>query len=248
METLDLQDQRDFLDSLDLQDQKETVAAKAAMASRGREDFLDPLETPAREVQEESVGKLDLRDPSASLEHQEAEACQVLLVPWVLRASQATEDFRESKVPRANLEIWEGQELQVSRDSGDLLGDVVQGEPLDQWASRATTGRTGRLGSPGCREWPGGRDPWAHPGTRASLVTRVPRAPPEFQDLRAPVVTPARMDRMVALDLQGLMVHQETEEHLEVPDPEVSRACPDPRARMELQARMVSRVCRESWV
>ena len=105
METLDLQDQRDFLDSLDLQDQKETVAAKAAMASRGREDFLDPLETPAREVQEESVDKLDLRDPSASLAHQEAEVCQVLLVPWVLRASQATEDFRESKVPRGNLEI-----------------------------------------------------------------------------------------------------------------------------------------------
>ena len=80
METLDLQDQRDFLDSLDLQDQKETVAAKAAMASRGRADFLDPLETPAREVQEESWDKLDLKDQLENLELQGVEACLVQMV------------------------------------------------------------------------------------------------------------------------------------------------------------------------
>jgi len=218
------------------------------MASRGREDYLDPLETPAREVQEESVVKLDLRDPLESLVHQEAEVCQVPLVPWVLRASQATGDFRESKDPRASLETLEGQELQAFRDSGDLLVAVVPGVPLDQWASRVTTGRTGRLESLGCRVWLAGQDPWAHPATRASLVTRVPRVPPEFPDLRALVVTPARMDRMAALDPPGPMGHQETEEHLAVLDPEVSRACPDLQARMDLRARTVSRVCRASWV
>jgi len=122
---------------------------------------------------------------------------------------------------------------------------VVHAELLDQWDLLETRDS---LENQGCKEFQEGQDQWDLLETRDSLETRVLKGHPVCLDHKGQGVMQERTDATDVQDLRGRMAPLGTEVLLEVQGHEVSKACQDQLVKMGLQAKMVPRACRVSWV
>ena len=126
--------------------------------------------------------------------------------------------------------------------------DVVHAELLDQWARLEIMVKMERLENQGCKEFQEGRDQWDLLETRDSLETRVLKGHLVCLGHKGQGVMQERTDATDVQDLRGRMAPLGTEVLLEVQGHEVSKACQDQLEKMGLQAKMVPRACRVSWV
>ena len=105
-----------------------------------------------------------------------------------------------------------------------------------------------RLESQDYKEFLDDRDQWDLQETRDSPETRVLKGHLVCLGHKGQGVMQERTDATDVQDLRGRMAPLGTEVLLEVQGHEVSKACQDQLVKMGLQAKMVPRACRVSWV